>query len=255
MTRKPAPRPATAAETFLAPLAAVTARHPAIEAEVHWARDGAWPDDAAPVQVIDSEEVCFYAEGMLDEGFAMTWDVLGPDPARPALIRMGFWQGPAPAARKGDLPVIAHGDWTAFLAQGLAALEHACAAEGNRLFTVTLVDMEAGVARRAHTSHPVEYPAQGTKPLTRDAWFEQCIVRAEPFVANTPEAFRDVFFDHALITSMGLGSALNLPVRRDDGTVHATVNLLAGAEHFTPARIARYTGIVAGHRALILALR
>jgi hypothetical protein len=46
--------------------------------------------------------------------------------------------------------------------------------------------LDHGLFRRAHTSHPVEYPAHGTKPLARDAWYDRCITRAQPFVANTP---------------------------------------------------------------------
>ena len=52
---------------------------------------------------------------------------------------------------------------------------------------------------------------------------------------------------------MGLGSAMNIPVQNDTGTVVATVNLLAEAQHFTPARIDAYQRIVADHRAALLA--
>ena len=129
-----------------------------------------------------------------------------------------------------------------------------CAALGTRLFTVTTHDLSADLFRRAYTSHPVEYPVHGTKPLLRDAWYDQCITRAEPFVANTPQAFAALYTDHALIVSMGLGSAANLPVIAADGTVPATVNLLAGPHHFTPARLAAYAALVAAARPALLAL-
>ena len=131
-------------------------------------------------------------------------------------------------------------------------LHHACAALGTRLFTLTTHDQTAMVFRRAYTSHPQEYPIQGTKPMERDAWFDLCITRAQPFIANTPDAFATVFFDHALITAMGLGSAANLPVIATDGTVPATVNLLAEAHHFTPDRLAAYTALVDHHRPALL---
>lgn len=134
----------------------------------------------------------------------------------------------------------------------IAALHHDCAAQGTRLFTLTTHDLTAGLFRRAYTSHPVEYPTQGTKPLVRDDWYEICITRAEPFVANTPAAFATVFFDHVLITSMGLGSAANLPLIADDGTVPATVNLLAEAHHFTPARLTTYAALLERHRPTLL---
>ncbi len=136
----------------------------------------------------------------------------------------------------------------------LATLHADCAALGTILFTVTRNDFSAMLARRAYTSHPQEYPAQGTKPLTRDAWFDLCITRAQPFVANTPDAFRAYFFDHALITSMGLGSAANLPVIADDGGVPGSINLLAEPGHFTPDRLTAYQALVDRDRVALVAV-
>ena len=133
-----------------------------------------------------------------------------------------------------------------------SALEQDCTALGTRLFTITTHDLTQDLFRRVHTSHPVEYPAHGTKPLERDAWYDLCITRAQPFVANTPAEFATVFFDHALITSMGLGSAANLPVLAADGTVPGTVNLLAEAGHFTPDRLAAYSTLLEQHRSALL---
>ena len=130
------------------------------------------------------------------------------------------------------------------MSDAFAQLHHLCARLGTVLFTVTSHDLAQGLFRRAYTSHPVDYPLQGTKPLLQDAWYDLCITRAQPFVANTPEAFAAYFFDHALITSMGLGSAVNLPLIAPDGTVPGTVNLLAETQHFTPERLARYTDLV-----------
>ncbi len=128
-----------------------------------------------------------------------------------------------------------------------------CAALGTRLFTVTTLDRVHALARRAYTSHPVEYPTAGTKPMTRDSWYEYCIEGQNTFVANTPAGFEKVFFDHELITSMGLGSVINIPVADNDGVVQVTVNLLAEAGHYTPDRIAAYEAIVSSHHAEILA--
>lgn len=125
----------------------------------------------------------------------------------------------------------------------LAELHRACAAQGTGLFTVTALDEGAGVHRRVYTSHPVDYPVHGTKPLERDAWYQACVAARRPFVANSPEAFRDHFFDHALIASLGLGSCVNLPVMEGSEVV-ATVNLLAEAGHFTPDRVAAYAALV-----------
>ena len=136
---------------------------------------------------------------------------------------------------------------------GYTDLHHACACLGTILFTLTVLDPARDLCWRAYTSHPVEYPTQGTKPLTHDAWHTQVIIHRETFVANTPAEFEKVFFDHALITSLGLGSAVNIPVANDHGTVLATVNLLAEPQHFTTAKLAAYETLVATHRAALLA--
>lgn len=131
------------------------------------------------------------------------------------------------------------------------SLHEGCAALGTRLFTVTLQDEAAGLARRAYTSHPVEYPVSGTKPLTRDGWYDFCIGGRQTFVANTVPEFAKYFFDHALITSLGLGSCINVPIF-GAGPVLGTVNLLAEAGHFTPERLTAYHALIAGaHAALV----
>ena len=134
-----------------------------------------------------------------------------------------------------------------------ATLHHACTAHGTILFTITVLDPARDLCWRAYTSHPTEYPTQGTKPLTHDAWHDHVITHRETFVANTPAAFETVFFDHALITSLGLGSAVNIPVADASGTVLATVNLLAEPQHFTAAKLAAYQTLVANHHAALLA--
>lgn len=134
-----------------------------------------------------------------------------------------------------------------------AALQAACTALGTRLFTLTTLDHAAGLYRRSHSSHPVEYPVTGTKPLEQDAWYQACIAARTPFVANTPDAFRAHFADHALIESLGLGSACNLPLGWPDGPILLTVNLLAEAGHFTPDRLAAYQALTARHTPALLA--
>lgn len=134
-----------------------------------------------------------------------------------------------------------------------ADLHHACAAHGTILFTVTVLDPDRALVWRSYTSHPVEYPLQGTKPQTRDGWYDHCIAGKQTFVANTTPEFAKFFFDHALITSMGLGSAANFPLWDDAGVVRLTVNLLAGPGHFTAERLAAYTALIAAARPALLA--
>lgn len=131
-------------------------------------------------------------------------------------------------------------------------LHAACAALGTRLFTVTTQDEAAGLARRAYTSHPVEYPVSGTKPLTRDGWYDHCITGQQTFVANTTPEFAKYFFDHALISSLGLGSCINIPVV-DAGHVLGTVNLLAEEHHFTAEKLDAYHALIAQNQAALVA--
>ena len=133
------------------------------------------------------------------------------------------------------------------------SLHAECAALGTRLFTVTTQDIRAGLARRAYTSHPIEYPVSGTKPLTQDGWYDFCITGRQIFVANTAPEFARYFFDHALITGLGLGSCINIPIFEAAGDVLGTVNLLAEAHHFSPEKLGKYQGIIAKHHAALVA--
>src|SRR3990167_8044014 len=88
----------------------------------------------------------------------------------------------------------------------------------------------------------MEYPVSGTKPLTRDGWYDHCITGQQTFVANTTPEFAKYFFDHALISSLGLGSCINIPLV-ENGAVLGTVNLLAEEHHFTPEKLAAYEAL------------
>ncbi|MEZ5798054.1 MAG: GAF domain-containing protein [Paracoccaceae bacterium] len=134
-----------------------------------------------------------------------------------------------------------------------ARLHQETARLGTILFTVTVLDPERALVWRSYTSHPVEYPLQGSKPQPRDDWFIHCVEGRQTFVANTPAEFEQHFFDHALITSMGLGSAASFPLADDAGVVRLTVNLLAGPGHFTPQRLAAYGEMIEAARPDILA--
>ena len=108
----------TAIETFLAPLARLAARHPEILGEVVWGDSAGWQaqDDAA--ELLDAEEIAFYAEGLLAEGFALHWQALAEasEPEDPIRVILKFWQPPAtppPLAKPADWLVMASGHWDA----------------------------------------------------------------------------------------------------------------------------------------------
>ena len=88
------PKSLTPIEAFLAPIAALALGAPDIEAQVLWYRDGQWSDGAG--EMLEAEEIAFYAEGLLLEGFSLHWDHLFSPVGDMALIRLCFWQGEAP---------------------------------------------------------------------------------------------------------------------------------------------------------------
>lgn len=124
---------------------------------------------------------------------------------------------------------------------------------GARLFTITVLDRAAGLARRAYTSHPDDYPTSGTKPLRADAWSGHVVRDGFSFVANSTPEFAIYFSDHALINALGCAAAMNIPVADDSGQVVGTVNILDAAGHFTPERAEMLEALVTEHRTALLA--
>ncbi|HYW59267.1 MAG TPA: GAF domain-containing protein, partial [Xanthobacteraceae bacterium] len=69
-------------------------------------------------------------------------------------------------------------------------------------------------------------------------WSDHVLRDRRVFRANTQEAIRAAFEDHATITSLGLGSVLNIPVMRTVAPRHpgwcvGTMNLLHEAGWYT----------------------
>lgn len=124
---------------------------------------------------------------------------------------------------------------------------------GHRLFTVMTVDMRAGLARRAYSSHPAEYPVSGTKPIERNSWFDLVHGQRLSFVANTIEEIATVFPDHALIASLGCGSVFNLPVVLADELV-ATINMLDRTGHYDAAKVSEAEALLGLPASLCCAL-
>lgn len=85
-------------EEFLDPLLRLGQEFPGIEGLVIWAEDGTWPASDQPTEALEAEEIAFYAEGLLEEGFGLAWDILAlpDDPAEPLAVRLMVWQGEAP---------------------------------------------------------------------------------------------------------------------------------------------------------------
>lgn len=104
-------KPLTPIESFLAPLARLAAKDPEIEGHVFWAAGGSWPEE--PAEALDSEEIAFYADGLLQEGFCLIWQAIGTPEDGPEAILLYVWQGDADPGMPPDFgPVLHSGKWT-----------------------------------------------------------------------------------------------------------------------------------------------
>ncbi|WP_244196089.1 GAF domain-containing protein [Paraburkholderia susongensis] len=103
---------------------------------------------------------------------------------------------------------------------------HAVAAStiGFRLLTIMSYDAQRHEVERVYTNMPDVYPLGGRKKKHGTAWAKQILQDLEPFRAETSQGIRNAFDDHAVMTGMGLGSILNIPIAYD-GVCIGTMNL------------------------------
>ncbi|MGB4829252.1 MAG: hypothetical protein WBP18_18630 [Paracoccaceae bacterium] len=85
-------------DACLLPLAKLAARHPGLEGQVIWQDADHWQAQEEDEALLDAEEIAFYAEGLLAEGFGLHWQALADaeGPALPVLVRLYFWQAGDP---------------------------------------------------------------------------------------------------------------------------------------------------------------
>ncbi len=125
-----------------------------------------------------------------------------------------------------------------------AAVAHALAQEpGYRLCTVLIHNPAQNLVRRAWSSHPDVYPVGGTKPLVDEPWVKPVLIEGKPHLARDPEDLRRVFFDSALIASLGCGSTLNLPVSWD-GSVIGSFNISHEAHYYDSLDLSSFQPLI-----------
>ena len=104
-------------QIFLAPLAKLAMKHPDLEAEVIRAKSDSWQAQDDDAEYLDGEEVPYYAEGLLEEGFHLHYQILAEtdSPKLPVHIRLFFWEATAPAfpAPESELTLIGSATWPA----------------------------------------------------------------------------------------------------------------------------------------------
>lgn len=91
--------------------------------------------------------------------------------------------------------------------------------------------------QRIWTSDPVAYPVAGRKRKRLTPWTEQLLIRGEVFVGEGRDVLATVFEDHALISSLGLQSVINVPMFDDAGRGMATFNVLAMQPHWSESAL------------------
>lgn len=91
----------------LAPLARLCQRYPRIEGQVIWSGPEGLAVQEAEELGLDPEEIAFYAEGLIEEGFHLAWRVLADlaDPGTPLLLQLACAEGAPPP----PLPMV--DDW------------------------------------------------------------------------------------------------------------------------------------------------
>lgn len=107
---------------------------------------------------------------------------------------------------------------------------------GFLLFTVLQVDLPEVV--RLYSSNPDAYPVTGRKTMGPTPWGAHVIIGGQPWLGQTPADLEWAFPDHALITSLGCGCCLSIPVR-EGGQTLGTLNLLDAAGRYTPDHLTR----------------
>ena len=95
---------------------------------------------------------------------------------------------------------------------------------GFTLFTIMSYDAQRHEVERVYSNMPNIYPVGGRKEKRGTAWAGQILRELKPFRAKTADGIREAFDDHAVMTGMGLGSILNIPIAYD-GVCVGTMNL------------------------------
>jgi len=96
---------------------------------------------------------------------------------------------------------------------------------GHRLFTISRFHPDSMELERVYSSDPVTYPVGGRKQKGGTPWSDMILIDGDIFLGRDNDAIRGAFDDHEKIIALGLGSIINVPVRRGDhvlGTMNST---------------------------------
>lgn len=94
---------------------------------------------------------------------------------------------------------------------------------GYKLLTVFRPDEATAELERVYSSDPVTYPIGGRKRLSAINRDPDLARRGEIFLAATPDAVARTYPDRTLLSTLGVGAILNVPIRHA-GRWLATLN-------------------------------
>ena len=87
--------------------------------------------------------------------------------------------------------------------------------------------------RRFYSSAAGRWPVDGVKRKTWSPWTETIFVRCQPFVGEGAEALGAAFDDYAQMQAVGLYSAVNVPLLKDN-LCYATFNVFGTRARWQP---------------------
>ncbi len=108
---------------------------------------------------------------------------------------------------------------------------------GFGLFTLLVRTPDGEQVRRVYSTNPQAYPLDGHKRMGPTPWGDLVLERQQCYLARDAEGIRWAFPDHALIASLGLASAINVPLVAM-GKVLGTINLLDVEGHYADPDVA-----------------
>ena len=115
---------------------------------------------------------------------------------------------------------------------------------GHKLFTVLGYEPAQHLVSRLYSSNPGCFPVGGYKLLGSTIWGQKVLIEGQPLIGKNRRELKQIFPDHKLILSLGLGSTLNIPVRIGGHTL-GMLNLLHEEDYYTPEKLKHASSVAA----------
>lgn len=139
--------------------------------------------------------------------------------------------------------------------QGWAAIDAVVARVYDRRLFTALNHLEATAeVERLYSSNEVAYPVGGRKKKQDTHWGKKTIDEGQLYICHTLDDIKRTFFDHTLITSLGIAGMVNVPVMLA-GRCIASLSISAATDRFSEADAPELALIAGLSLPLVLAAR